>query len=354
MLKDTERFRTMPKPDFTLELIKNTDGVRRLSETLVDVPAFALDIETADWWNRHRERVALIQIAFRSPMGKVKVSIIDALAGYNLSPLRLPLESAAAVKVIHNAGFDAVRLNRHYNFSVAPVFDTMLAARRAGERKYSLKAQAETHLNLRLNKSAQTGDWSRRPLDPQQTAYAALDPYAALLLYENQRERHLNGGYRLRETVVSDQISLPLTESAVPVEFPVKSAKTGEGTPIQDLCTPTGEIPGRELVTEAAALLGVIAELPRRYHPEGLAASVGAARIGLAGWIIDRRLGVDAEPDEETVKLAISRLCALELIEITDTSRLQVTESGARLWQTIQHEDLQTNRAPNKDASDNS
>ncbi len=37
-------------------------------------------------------------------------------------------------------------------------------------------------------------------------------------------------------------------------------------------------------------------------------ASVGSKRVGLAGWIIDQRLGVNAEPDEETVKLAISHL----------------------------------------------
>ncbi len=55
----------MPKPDFTLKFIKDADELQRLSHVLVTLPAFALDIETTEWWNRHRERIALIQIAFR-------------------------------------------------------------------------------------------------------------------------------------------------------------------------------------------------------------------------------------------------------------------------------------------------
>lgn len=139
-----------------------------------------------------------------------KVFIIDALARFDPEPLRLPLEKSAVVKIIHNAGFDATRLHKHYNFSPDPVFDTMLAARRSGERKYSLKAQAETHLTLRLDKSAQTSDWSRRPLDNRQLYYAAFDPFVTLLLYENQMERGISSVYHLKPTAVSTQNLLPL------------------------------------------------------------------------------------------------------------------------------------------------
>ena len=142
----------MPKPDFTLKFVKNAGQLERLSDMLAALPAFALDIETTDWWNRHRERIALIQIAFRAEE-KIKVFIIDALAGFDPEPLRLPLENSSVVKIIHNAAFDAARLSKHYNFSLAPIFDTMLAARRSGERKYSLKAQAETHLALPMDKT---------------------------------------------------------------------------------------------------------------------------------------------------------------------------------------------------------
>ena len=310
--------------DFSLKFIKDSNELRRLSEALNSLSAFALDIETTDWWNRHRERIALIQIAFRTK-GRIKVVIIDPLADFDPESLRLPLEHSSAVKIIHNAGFDATRLEKHYNFNLKPVFDTMAAARRSGERKYSLKAQAEIYLNLRLDKSAQWSDWSRRPLDVRQLHYAALDPYATLLLYEHQTERNLNGGYYLRPRIDSPQNLLPLNESPATV-------KPETGTillPLEESASQT------ELAEEAAAILGIITELSSRYSPDGLAASVGSERVGLAGWIIDQRLGVNAEPDEETVKLAITDLCEKGLVKITETRRLAATNTGAQLWQSL-------------------
>lgn len=310
--------------DFSLKFIKDSNELRRLSEALNSLSAFALDIETTDWWNRHRERIALIQIAFRTEE-RIKVVIIDALAGFDPESLRLPLEQSSAVKIIHNAGFDATRLEKHYNFNLKPVFDTMAAARRSGERKYSLKAQAEIYLNLRLDKSAQWSDWSRRPLDVRQLHYAALDPYATLLLYEHQTERNLDGGYYLRPRFDSAQNLLPLDE--VPA-----LAEPETGT----ILSPAEKsISQPELTEEATAILGIVTELPSRYSPDGLAASVGSERVGLAGWIIDRRLGVNAEPDEETVKLAITDLCDKKFIKITETRRLEATGTGARLWQSL-------------------
>ena len=319
----------MPKPDFTLKFIKDADELQRLSDVLVTLPAFALDIETTEWWNRHRERIALIQIAFRTERG-IKVFIIDALADFDLEPLRLPLEKSAVVKIIHNAAFDATRLHKHYDFSPDPIFDTMLAARRSGERKYSLKAQAETHLTLRLDKSAQTSDWSRRPLDNRQSYYAALDAFATLLLYENQMERGISSVYRLKSTAVSTQNLLPLDNSP-PDKLPAEGEIFTSADPL-----PTENFSAKSNLSETAiALLGIITELPTRYSPDALAASLGAERVGLAGWIIDRRLGEDAEPDEEEIKLAIDSLCEENLVRITETRRLESTVIGERLWQQM-------------------
>ena len=319
----------MPKPDFTLKFIKDADELQRLSHVLVTLPAFALDIETTEWWNRHREQIALIQIAFRTKRG-IKVFIIDALARFDPELLRLPLEKSAVVKIIHNAGFDATRLKKHYDFSLTPVFDTMLAARRSGERKYSLKAQAETHLELRLDKSAQTSDWSRRPLDNRQLYYAALDAFATLLLYENQLERGISGDYRLKPPAVSTQNLLPLDDLPTdnsPAE--VETLTAADPLPAEYSSAKSN------LPDVAIALLGIITELPTRYSPDALAASTVAERVGLAGWIIDRRLGIDVEPDEEEIKMAINSLCERNLVRITESRRLESTLTGERLWQQM-------------------
>lgn len=63
--------------------------------------------------------------------------------------------------------------------------------------------------------------------------------------------------------------------------------------------------------------------------------SVGAQRVGLAGWIIDQRMGVEAEPDEETVKLALAELCERGFVMITKTRRLEATEKGKQFWERL-------------------
>ncbi len=134
-------------PDFSIEIINSQTKLTGLINRLASLSIIALDIETVNWWNRHQERIALIQFAFRTKR-KPKVVIIDAFADLDLEPLRQPLELDKTTKVIHNAVFDATRITDHFHIKVAPIFDTMVAARRNRERRYSLKAQAETHLNL--------------------------------------------------------------------------------------------------------------------------------------------------------------------------------------------------------------
>jgi hypothetical protein len=317
----------MTKTDFTLEFIKEQSRLRKLCEILIQTPVFALDIETIEWWNRHRERIALIQIAFRYK-GQPKVAVIDALATLDLEPLRAPLEQASVLKIIHNASFDATRFAKHYDFKVAPIHDTMLAARRGGERKYSLKAQAAIHLNLTLDKSTWKSDWSRRPLDNRQLSYAALDAYTAFLLYENQTARNLQVEYQLKTAVDSSQGVLPLDNTPF--------IKNIEPSLSLDLAAePASGLPENELYAAAAAILGIVTELPRRYGPDQLSVSLGADRVGLAGWIIDNRLGRDIELDEETVKLTIADLCERGLLRMTQTRRLIATEAGMQNWQQL-------------------
>ena len=312
-------------PDFTLELIKSNQKLGRVADALRAQSVFAVDIETTEWWNRQREQIALIQIAYREDQ-KPKVAIIDALAGLTLNILRKPLEEKAILKIMHNAAFDAPRLAKAYEINASPVYDTMLAARKSGERKYSLKAQAAIHLGLNLDKSAQRSDWSRRPLDMRQLSYAALDAHATLLLYEHQVRRNLKYDYRLKKAVSSEQFSLPLGETREKeIMVPAPSAPADEvsfATELKDL---------------SAALLGIVAELPTRYSPDSLAVSLVSARTGLAGWIIDQRLGKDAELDEETVKIAIADLSERKLLHITDMRRLEATETGRLLWQDMKH-----------------
>lgn len=313
--------------DYRLELINSQTKLSALAAQLATLSVISLDIETVEWWDKYRERIALIQIAFRTPERGIKVAIIDALAKeINIEGLRALFESKELIKVIHNAAFDAGKVFRHYKFRVAPIFDTMIAARRNGERKYSLAAQTAAHLGFELDKGFQRSDWSRRPLDLKQIDYAARDAYATLLLYEHQVSRNLTSHYRLK----------PPASSAVQGRFELIEPEERQTLPPAEESKPDPDaellretLPeGQELAAEAQAVLGIIVKLPDRYSPARLAVSVGLGRVGLVGWIVDNALGRDADFEEETAMLVISDLIERGLIRVNEFQNLEATAQG--------------------------
>ncbi len=317
----------------TVEYVGDQNRLSELVERIRSVSVLALDIETINWWDRDAERIALVQLAYReseSHLGSkaalpIQVAIVDPLAGIDLTALKVPLELGLMPKVIHNASYDAVRLARHCGIRTSPIFDTMLAARRSGEKKCSLKAQVGAYLGIELDKAEQRSDWSRRPLTMLQLEYAALDASCTLLLYELQAVRGLRGDYELAKQIeknLMSQAALPLGEESPRANVGPKMAKSPA----------SGQIDSTDLGLESLALLGIVAELSGRYSPEQLAASVGGERIGLAGWIIDNVLGRDEDLDEAAAKQEIRSLCERGLIHISLSRRLEVAGSGAELW----------------------
>jgi hypothetical protein len=301
----------------TIEFINDEFALSGAIERINAAPVIALDIETINWWDQESERVSLVQLAFRED-GEVRVAVIDAMAGFDLEPLRRPLELSVKTKAIHNASFDAVKLLRHFRIATSPIHDTMLAARRSGERRCSLQAQVETHLGFQLDKTEQRGDWSRRPLSEEQLKYASLDAACTLLLYEKQTARGLRGDYELRGGIERTRESPPLFNHDLRI-------------------TPTDSLPeltyaNSDLGHCALALLGVVAELSGRYSPESLVASTTVERVGLAGWIIDRLLGADADIDEEIARQEIAALGERGLVRLSPSRKLEATPEGAKLW----------------------
>jgi DNA polymerase I-like protein with 3'-5' exonuclease and polymerase domains len=319
--------------DHKVEYIGTQSALTAMIERINAASVLALDIETINWWDRAAERVALVQLAFREERheaGKIQVAVIDALTGLDLSALRTPLELSIQIKAIHNASYDAVRLARHFQIFTSPIHDTMLAARRGKEKKCSLQAQVAAHLGILLDKAEQRGDWSRRPLSDEQLNYAALDATCTLLLYEKQIKQGLRGDYevpRRTEKPPAHQSDLPLSQmpsggGTIRVNVPQENQyNVGSESLSSSTLDPTG-----------LALLGIVSELGGRYSPEQLAASVGSERIGLAGWIVDRFIGVDTDIDEAAAKQEIAALCESGLMQISLSRRLEATESGQGFW----------------------
>ena len=299
-----------------IEHIAHEEDLRRLAVRLSEPSSLAIDIETTDWWSRDQERISVVQIAFREK-STIVVAIIDLLAPVSLDPLRRTLEQSLQTKVMHNASFDAVRLARHCRIATSPIHDTMIAARRAGEKGCSLKALVERHLGIRLAKEEQRSDWSRRPLSDSQVRYAALDAASTLLLYEKQRSFGLAGNYQIPTTllrredqrVAPETTATPLTASPLTAS-PLTASPLTAGSPAESY--ESGEL--------EQALLAIVALFPGRYSPLQLVVLTSGERSGQAGWIIDCQLGTEATIDEKVASETISRLC--------DHGRLAVDADG--------------------------
>jgi ribonuclease D len=121
-----------------------------------------------------------------------QVYIVDPLELRDLRALAEILEAVKPIKLIHNASFER-GVFRKLGVTIRGAVDTVqLSRKRIGARAkggHSLAAVCRRELNIRLDKTCQTSDWTRRPLTPAQYAYAALDAEVLHYIY-----RCLNDG----------------------------------------------------------------------------------------------------------------------------------------------------------------
>lgn len=89
-------------------------------------------------------------------------------------------------KVFHAAQYDIVCLKRDYDFSFANLFDTMIAARVLGWKRYGLGSILEDLFSVQLDKRMQRHNWGIRPLSRKALDYARLDTHFLLTLREIQ------------------------------------------------------------------------------------------------------------------------------------------------------------------------
>ncbi len=165
----------MPLPTPPL-LIADALALADLAGILRAEPLIAIDTESNSF-HVYKERVCLLQISTRSMDYVVDPIAVDA------APLGDVL-CDGRVTVLHGADYDVRCLKRQYGWKLPRLFDTMIAARRLGRARLGLSALVQDHFGVHLSKVFQRSDWGKRPLTPQQIAYAALDTHFLLPLHE--------------------------------------------------------------------------------------------------------------------------------------------------------------------------
>jgi len=159
-------------------LVAQAVQLRQLLQELHQQPVVAVDTESDSFFAYHY-KVCLIQLSV--PEADY---LVDPLALRDVTPLGSLFANPAVQKVFHAAENDIIALKRDYGFSFANIFDTQWAARILGWRKRSLAAILEERFGVKLDKRFQRTNWGRRPLTPEQLAYARLDSHYLLPLRE--------------------------------------------------------------------------------------------------------------------------------------------------------------------------
>ncbi len=152
-------------------------------DAMATEPVLGLDVETALDFTT----CCLIQVAAPD-----RTWLIDPLALPDLAPLAPILASPSITKVIHNARFER-RVLAKLGFALDGVVDTLAASRARHGRDapggHSLSVVVHRELGVYLDKTQQTSNWGRRPLDEPQRWYAAADAETVMAVH-----RALAGG----------------------------------------------------------------------------------------------------------------------------------------------------------------
>lgn len=157
------------------QLVADPGSLERLLAALRAEQVIALDTESNSF-HVYRERVCLLQVS--TPTTDY---VVDPLA-VDVRPLGEVLCDGRET-VLHGADYDVRCVRREYGWRFPHLFDTMAASRRLGHAALGLSALVEAHFGVKLSKGFQRSDWGRRPLTPEQLAYAALDTHFLLPLH---------------------------------------------------------------------------------------------------------------------------------------------------------------------------
>ena len=154
----------------------------------------AIDTETLGL-NIKRDRLCLIQLRNESNKKVYLIKFEKDISPANSKNIKSLLENKSLTKIFHYARFDMAVLKENLNINVRNIFCTKIASKltRTYSSKHGLKDLVKEILNIELDKSEQTSDWSQKKFTKQQIQYAMND-----VLYLSDLKKNLEA--KLLET----------------------------------------------------------------------------------------------------------------------------------------------------------
>lgn len=155
------------------QLFQNDLPLKSLNSFKGDI---TIDTETLGL-NIKRDRLCLIQLRNESNKKVYLIKFDKDISPANSKNIKSLLENKSLTKIFHYARFDMAVLKENLNINVRNVFCTKIASKltRTYSSKHGLKDLVKEILNIELDKTEQTSDWSQKKLTKQQIQYAMND-----------------------------------------------------------------------------------------------------------------------------------------------------------------------------------
>lgn len=205
MIPQHEQVRHEPHPQLQPPVIvDDLEQLDLLRKALQGVSRLAVDTESNSLY-AYRERVCLIQISTDQAD-----FLLDPLAFSDLRSLGFLGKLFAdpeIEKVFHAAEYDVMVLRRDFDFKIANIFDTSLAARILGWQEIGLGTILETHFAIHIDKRHQRANWGSRPLSQDMIRYAQLDIHYLLALRDQLYAALEAAGYLEESHELSQEIT---------------------------------------------------------------------------------------------------------------------------------------------------
>tara|TARA_B100001057_G_C22558992_1_gene836514 strand:- start:210 stop:842 length:633 start_codon:yes stop_codon:yes gene_type:complete len=136
----------------------------------------SIDTETLGL-NVKRDRLCLIQLRNETDKKNYLIKFEKDLSSKQSKNLKFLLENKSLTKIFHYSRFDMAVLKENLKISVKNVFCTKVASKltRTYSSKHGLKDLVDEILNIQLDKTEQSSDWSKKKLTKKQINYAMND-----------------------------------------------------------------------------------------------------------------------------------------------------------------------------------
>ena len=172
-----------------MEIINDSYSLQKLCKKIEDSDYLAIDTEFLRD-KTYYPKLCLIQIANDSIE-----AIIDPISEINLDPFWNVIKNNNMIKVFHAGRQDIEIFNNEAGFLPKPIFDTQVAAMFCGYgESISYGNLVFDMTRIKLDKTSQYTDWSKRPLSEKQLTYALNDAIFLKDIYKSMITKLKNLG----------------------------------------------------------------------------------------------------------------------------------------------------------------